>query len=105
MNQHVVNAVLDDIKSCSEKNPVLSSKLEAMYRLSGADIRGIVSNIGRRERKMLIVGSAYGYYVAKSYEEYCDAMKTYHMRAMSILETEKILRDYHKPHADQQCMF
>jgi hypothetical protein len=102
---HLIDLVLNEIKHRSSRNPIMSSELEYKFETSGATIRKIVSIEGRRNRKLLIVSGHNGYYIARDYREYKEAMQHYIERANSIYLTEKILRDHYEPFGSQQSMF
>ena len=104
-NRYVSESILSEIKRRSSRDPISSSDLEMMFSVSGVVVRKIISIEGRREKKMLIVSGPTGYYCARDYNEYKNAMHHYLARAASIMKTEQIIREHYMPHDKQQTIF
>lgn len=102
--KYVVSLILKEIAHRSYSNPIKSGEIEAMLNVSGPQVRTIVRE-ARREKKMLIVSGERGYYTARDYNEYKEAMHHFIARADSIIKTDKILRDHYAPFDKQQSMF
>lgn len=105
MNKYVVDRVLDEVKARSSYDPIKSSELEMRYALTGAEVREIIREHGRRQRYMLIVSGQRGYYLASNYKEYKEAMHHFEARAISIWHTAKILRDKYEGSKNQEEIF
>jgi hypothetical protein len=70
--------------------PVLSRDLESMFSVTGSQVREIVRHY-RREGELIVSGSQ-GYWYAKDWKEFQEAMHHMESRALDILETMKLLR-------------
>ena len=105
LSRYTINDILADIGKRSSRNPVSSEDIELRYGVRGVSVRKIVSQEGRRGRHMLIISCSKGYYMARDYDEYKEAMHHYLARAESIMKTEQILREHYMPHDKQQVIF
>lgn len=74
--------------------PVLSRDLEAMFGVTGSQVREIVRHY-RREGDLIVSGTP-GYWYAKDWKEFEKAMYHLESRALDMLETMKMLRKKHE---------
>lgn len=73
------------------ETPIYSVELEKRFDISGISLREIIRDL-RRESKP-IANSKHGYYWALNYSEILPTIDDLESRAMSILQTVKVLRN------------
>src|SRR5690606_22660580 len=76
----------------NDKNPVLSSELEARFSLVGPEVRELI-RLARRNKIPIANHHKGGYFLAHDYEDVKDTVDDLKNRAQSMIKTARALEE------------